>query len=139
MAGRLVQAGSTRFRLNQNSEINVTPFVNVMMVLLIVFMVALPVATTSLKLDLPPAGTSAAAQPTYISLQRDGALYIGESRTSIAALPADLRRIIGGSNPTAERVYVRADRGVRYGAFMEVVSRLHSSGYRAVGLINEQI
>src|SRR5579864_1704366 len=102
MAGRLIQAGSARFRLNQNSDINVTPFVDVMMVLLIVFMVALPIATTSLKLDLPPAGKSTAAQPIYISLQRDGALFVGESRTSIAALPDDLRRIIGGSNPTVE-------------------------------------
>jgi len=139
MAGRLISTGSARFRLNQNSEINVTPFVDVMMVLLIVFMVALPVATNSIKLDLPPAGKSAGRGPTYVSLQRSGALYIGEAPTSLATLPVDLKRIIGGANPTAERVYVRADRGVRYGAFMAVVSRLHSSGYRSVGLINEEI
>lgn len=139
MAGRLIQAGSTRFRLNQNSEINVTPFVDVMMVLLIVFMVALPVATNSIKLDLPPAAKGAAGQPTYVSLQRNGALFIGQAPTSLAALPADLTRIIGGAKPTSARVYVRADRGVRYGAFMAVVSRLHSSGYRSVGLINEEI
>ena len=64
MAGRLIQAGSARFRLNQNSDINVTPFVDVMMVLLIVFMVALPVATVSIKVDLPQAGGGAAARPT---------------------------------------------------------------------------
>ena len=139
MAGRLIQTGSTRFRLNQNSEINVTPFVDVMMVLLIVFMVALPVATTSLKLDLPPASKGAAGQPVFVSLQRDGTLFIGESRTSLANLPDDLRRSIGGARPTAERIYVRADRGVRYGAFMQVVSRLHSSGYHTVGLVNEEI
>jgi len=139
MAGRLIQAGSPRFRLNQNSEINVTPFVDVMMVLLIVFMVALPVATTSLKVDMPPAGKSAGAEPTYVSLQKDGALFIGATATSLAALPVDLRATIGGPDPTAQRVYVRADRGVRYGAFMQVVSRLHASGYHAVGLINETL
>jgi biopolymer transport protein ExbD len=139
MAGRLLSAGPDRFRLVQNSDINVTPFVDVMMVLLIVFMVALPVATTSLKLDLPPASKGVATEPIYVSLQRGGALFIGDRPTTLASLPADLARTIGGSKPTAARVYVRADRGVRYGDFMRVVSCLHAGGYHAVGLVNEEV
>jgi biopolymer transport protein ExbD len=137
MTGRLLSAVPDRFRLTQNSDINVTPFVDVMLVLLIIFMVALPAATVSLKLDLPPASKSAAAEPTYVSLQRNGTLFIGARPTTLASLTADLASTIGGSNPTAERIYVRGDRGVRYGDFMRVVSRLHAGGYHAVGLINE--
>jgi biopolymer transport protein ExbD len=138
MVGRLIQRPD-RFQLNQNSDINVTPFVDVMMVLLIVFMVALPAATVSLKLDLPPAGKSALAEPVYVSLQRGGALFIGDKTTTLDTLSTDLAKRVGGRNPHSERVYVRADRSVRYGDFMRVVNRLHTDGFHAVGLINEQL
>ena len=140
MGPRLSYAGPDRFRLAQNSDINVTPFVDVMMVLLIIFMVALPAATTSLKLDLPPSEHSGAAtQPTIINLQRDGRLYIGESPTTLAALSADLKRLIGSPAPRGPEVYVRAEKGVRYGAFVAVVNRLHNGGYQKVGLVNEEL
>ena len=139
MAGRLIQAGSARFRLNQNSDINVTPFVDVMMVLLIVFMVALPVATVSIKVDLPQAGGGAAARPTYVSLQRGGALYIGDRPTTLEGLAADLAATVGGAHPTQAHIYVRADRGVTYGEFMAVVGQLHAGGFQSVGLVSEAI
>jgi biopolymer transport protein ExbD len=139
MVGRLIRIASDRYQLNQNSEINVTPFVDVMMVLLIIFMLSLPAATVSLKLDLPPASNKGrAVQPTYVSLGPDGALFIGDKATSLARLSADLAGVVGGANPRAQRIYVRADRGVRYGAFLQVVDTLHASGFHAVGLVNEE-
>jgi biopolymer transport protein ExbD len=140
MAAKLAQIGSTRFQLTQNSDINVTPFVDIMLVLLIVFMVAIPAATVSLKLDLPPASTGVPPKPpTYVSLNKEGVLYIGDRPTTLAALGADLGSAIGGSRPTQERIYVRADKGVRYEAFMAVVNRLQASGYRQVGLVAEAL
>jgi len=138
MAAKLAQIGSTRFQVTQNSDINVTPFVDIMLVLLIVFMVAIPAATVSLKLDLPPASTGVPPKlPTYVSLNKEGVLYIGDRPTTLAALGADLGTTIGGPHPTLERIYVRADKGVRYEAFMAVVNRLQASGYRQVGLVAE--
>ena len=139
MVGKLITRPD-RFQLTQNSDINVTPFVDVMLVLLIIFMVAMPVATVSLKLDLPKAQSGEApVEPIYVSLQRSGGLYIGDQPTSLSTLAADLTRRIGGSNPTAQRVYVRADQGVRYGDFVQVVSQLHVGGFHSVGLVNEEI
>jgi biopolymer transport protein ExbD len=137
--GAMLAAKHGRFDLQHNSMINVTPFVDVMLVLLIIFMVAIPAATVSLKLDLPPAKASAqVVEPTVISLQRDGALFIGQAPTSLGALSADLQRV-AGAPALAGQVYVRAERGVRYGSFMAVVSQLHAGGFQKVGLVNEDI
>jgi biopolymer transport protein ExbD len=138
MAAQLARLGGGAFNLQQNSEMNVTPFVDVMLVLMIIFMVSLPVATVSLNMDLPPAGESVAeAPPTVITLERDGDLFIGEQRSSLAALSGDLGRL--GADPAADRLYVRAERGVRYGAFLAVVDRLHETGFKKVGLVNEEL
>ena len=140
MAGKLTTSGPDRFRLAQNSEINVTPFVDVMLVLLIIFMVAIPAATSSLKLDLPLAHASAVpVEPTYVSLQRDGSLFLGDKPTSLATLSHDLAVQLGGAAPGSQQICVRADRAVRYGAFVEVVDRLQADGYRKVGLISEAL
>jgi biopolymer transport protein ExbD len=112
--------------------------VDIMLVLLIIFMVAIPAAVVAVKVDLPPASSGSPPKlPTYVSLQKDGALFIGDRPTRLATLSGDLRAVIGGSNPTKERIYVRADKGVPYGAFMAVVNRLEASGYRSVGLVSE--
>ncbi|MES2897072.1 MAG: biopolymer transporter ExbD [Pseudomonadota bacterium] len=134
--------GSGKFDLGQNSDINVTPFVDVMLVLLIIFMVAVPAATVSIKLDLPPAippppGTKI-VEPTLINIQMAG-LYIGDVPTTLDTLPADLSRIIDKPEPTEERVYIRADRTVRYGDFMAVMNTLQSNGFFQVALINEEL
>jgi biopolymer transport protein ExbD len=140
MAGRLVSLGSGRYQLAQNSDINVTPFVDIMLVLLIIFMVAIPAAVVAVKVDLPPAEAGIPPRlPTYVSLQKGGALFIGDRPTSLASLGVDLAGAIGGPNPTKERVYVRADKGVPYGDFMAVVNRLQASGYHAVGLVAEEL
>ena len=125
------------------AEINVTPFVDVMLVLLIIFMVSIPAATVSIKLDLPPAvppppGTKV-EEPTLINVQQGGKLFIGDQPTSLDTLTADLTRILNKPEPTEERVYIRADRTVRYGDFMAVMNTLQGNGYFQVALINEDI
>ncbi|MET0294766.1 MAG: biopolymer transporter ExbD [Phenylobacterium sp.] len=145
--GAKVGGSRKRFDLGQNSDINVTPFVDVMLVLLIIFMVAIPAATVSIKLDLPPAipppPGSKIEEPTLINIQQNGGLYIGEAPTSIASLTTDLARELTkakpGADPTQERVYIRADRQVRYGDFMAVMNLLQEGGYFQVALINEEL
>ena len=143
MGAKLGGSGGGKFDLGQNSDINVTPFVDVMLVLLIIFMVAIPAATVSIKLDLPPAipppPGAKVEEPTLINIQQGGGLFIGEAPTAINSLTADLARIINKPNPTEERVYIRADRSVRYGDFMAVMNLLQEGGYYQVALINEEI
>ena len=143
MGAKLGGQGGGRFDLGQNSDINVTPFVDVMLVLLIIFMVAIPAATVSIKLDLPPAippppGTKI-EEPTLINIQQGGTLYIGELPTSLDRLTVDLARVLNKPEPTKERVYIRADRTVRYGDFMSVMNTLQGNGFYQVALINEEI
>ena len=143
MGAKLGGSGGGKFDLGQNSDINVTPFVDVMLVLLIIFMVAIPAATVSIKLDLPPAipppPGAKVEEPTLINIQQGGGLYIGEAPTSINSLTADLARIINKPSPTEERVYIRADRTVRYGDFMAVMNLRQEGGYYQVALINEEL
>jgi len=144
MGAKLGGGGGGRFNLGQNSDINVTPFVDVMLVLLIIFMVAIPAATVSIKLDLPPAippppNAPKPPEPTVINIQASGGVFIGESPTSVDTLPADLARKLNKPDPTKERVYIRADRTVRYGQFMEVMNTLQGNGYFQVALINEDL
>ena len=147
MGAKLGGGGGDKFDLGQNSDINVTPFVDVMLVLLIIFMVAIPAATVSIKLDLPPAippppGTKV-KEPILINIQQGGGLFIGETATSLGTLPADLSRTLTVDDPslppTEQRVYIRADRTVRYGDFMAVMNTLQGNGFYQVALINEDI
>jgi len=147
MGAKLGGQGGGRFDLGQNSDINVTPFVDVMLVLLIIFMVAIPAATVSIKLDLPPAippppGTKV-KEPILINIQAGGGLFIGEKATSLPTLPADLSRTLSADDPTLpptqQRVYIRADKQVRYGDFMAVMNTLQGNGFYQVALINEEI
>ena len=147
MGAKLGGGGGGRFDLGQNSDINVTPFVDVMLVLLIIFMVAIPAATVSIKLDLPPAippppGTKV-KEPILINLQPGGGVFIGERPTTLDTLPADLSQTLRLDDPTLppteQRVYIRADRTVRYGDFMAVMNTLQGNGFYQVALINEEI
>ena len=143
MGAKMSGGGGSKFDLGQNSDINVTPFVDVMLVLLIIFMVAIPAATVSIKLDLPPAippppGT-VVEEPTLINVQAGGNLFIGERPTTLNTLAADLASELAVPVPTEERVYIRADRTVRYGDFMAVMNTLQGNGYYQVALINEEL
>jgi biopolymer transport protein ExbD len=143
MAAQLAgPGGAGKFDLKQNAEINVTPFVDVMLVLLIIFMVSAPLATVSIKIDLPPATPPKDAhpkKPTYISLQKGGQVFIVTNRTTLDALGADLSKALDVPNPQNEVVLIRADRDVKYADFMAVVNQLQTDGFYKVGLITENI
>ena len=147
MAAKLGGGGSGRFDLGQNSDINVTPFVDVMLVLLIIFMVAIPAATVSIKLDLPPAipppPGAKVEEPVLINIQQGGAIFIGDRASSLEGLVGDLSATLSAKDPskapTEQRVYIRADRTVKYGDFMAVMNILQGNGFYQVALINEEL
>ena len=147
MGAKLGGGGGSRFDLGQNSDINVTPFVDVMLVLLIIFMVAIPAATVSIKLDRPPAipppPCAKVEEPVLINIQQGGAIFIGDRATSTDGLVADLSNTLSAKDPskapTDQRVYIRADKSVRYGDFMAVMNILQGNGFYQVALINEEI
>ena len=140
MAAKLSGGGGDRFNVEQNSEINVTPFVDVMLVLLIIFMVAAPLASVSVEVNLPPAvakPTPPPPKPVYISIKADGSVYIGDFETTVDSMGADLAKNIGRRDPTKERIFIRADEKTRYGAFMEVMNTLQDNGFYSVALIGK--
>ncbi len=132
--------GDDRFQVEQNSTINVTPFVDVMLVLLIIFMVAAPLASVSVELKLPEAVAKPRPnppKPIYISIQKSGNIYIGDFPTDLTALGDDLRVQVGHRDPANERIFIRADQEVRYGDFMEVMNALQDNGFYSVALIGQ--
>jgi biopolymer transport protein ExbD len=147
MGAKVGGGGGGKFDLGQNSDMNVTPFVDVMLVLLIIFMVSIPAATVSIKLDLPPAippppGT-VVKEPILINIQRGQAVFIGEAPTTLERLTGDLSAALTRDDPTLppteQRVYIRADRDVIYGDFMAVMNTLQGNGFYQVALINEEL
>jgi biopolymer transport protein ExbD len=150
MAAKLSGGGKKRFDLGQNADINVTPFVDVMLVLLIIFMVTAPLATVSIKIDIPPATApkTPTKPPTYISISADGQMFVSfatgptstEMRpTTLDTMGALVGQSLGVANPTGEQVFVRADQHVKYGVFMSVLNRLQQDGYYKLGLISEEV
>jgi TonB system transport protein ExbD (group 1) len=141
MAAKLSgSGGGDRYQVEQNSEINVTPFVDVMLVLLIIFMVAAPLATVSIEVKLPTAVAEPRPNPPtpiYISITPDGNVFIGDKPTDLASMGDDLRKQIRVRNPTRERIFIRADKEVRYGDFMQVMNTLQDNGFYSVALIGQ--
>lgn len=138
MAAKLAGSGGGKYDIEQNHEINVTPFVDVMLVLLIIFMVAAPLATVSVKVDLPPAVALPSPnppKPIYISIQKNGDLHIGDFPTDLDTMGDDLRKQIGARDPSKERIYIRADKETIYGDFMGVMNKLQDNGFYSVALI----
>ena len=121
------------------SEINVTPFVDVMLVLLIVFMVTAPLLTVGIKVDLPKVEATALTDikdPIEITVNLEGNIYIGESKVKVENLIPRLNAIT--EQNTEARIYVRGDRVVAYGRIMEIMSKINSAGYVKVALITQQ-
>jgi TonB system transport protein ExbD (group 1) len=133
--------GNDKYQEEANSTINVTPFVDVMLVLLIIFMVAAPLAAVTVKVELPPAvakPTTNPPKPVYISIQPSGRLFIQDFPTDISTLGDDLRHQLGARrNPQKERIYIRADKDVMYGDFMGVMNMLQDNGFYSVALVGE--
>ena len=118
------------------SEINVTPFVDVMLVLLIVFMVTAPLLTVGIPVDLPKVKASALTDqkdPIEITIKLDGTLYLGETEVEVENLIPRLKAITDQN--TEARIYVRGDRVVAYGRIMEIMSLINSAGYIKVALV----
>ena len=139
MAGKVGGGKGGRYNLGQNADMNVTPFVDVMLVLLIIFMVAAPLATLAIKVDLPPAQPTdnPPKDPTFISIQTTGQINISGRPTELATLDRDLAAKLRVANPKNEVILIRADRDVPYGRFMGVVNQLQTDGYYKVALISE--
>lgn len=140
MGAKLSGSGGGKYAIEQNSEINVTPFVDVMLVLLIIFMVAAPLATVSVPIELPRAVAQPAPnppKPVYISIQNDGDVFVGDFRTDVGSLGQDLKDQIGSRNPDQERIFIRADQTTRYGDFMQVMNALQDNGFYSVALVGE--
>ncbi|MCZ6849411.1 MAG: protein TolR [Alphaproteobacteria bacterium] len=143
MAGQLAQPGSRgggrmRHRRPPMSEINVTPMVDVMLVLLIIFMITAPLLTVGVPVDLPK--TEAAVitgqdEPLVISINRGGRIYLQETELELDVLGARLRAIT--RNKLDTRIFVRGDRAVVYGLIMEVMGTINVAGFRHVALIAE--
>ena len=122
------------------SEINVTPFVDVMLVLLIVFMVTDPLLTVGIPVDLPKVKASALTDqkdPIEITVNLEGEVYIGESLVEVENLIPRINAIT--EQNTEARIYIRGDRVVAYGRIMEIMSIINSAGYVKVALITQNL
>ena len=140
MGAKLSGSGGGRYAVEANSEINVTPFVDVMLVLLIIFMVAAPMAAVTVQVALPNAVAKPSTnppKPVYISIQAGGTIYIGDSHVELADIGDTLRSTIGARNPEKERIFIRADKDVLYGDFMGVMNMLQDNGFYSVALVGE--
>lgn len=121
------------------AEINVTPLVDVMLVLLIIFMVTAPLLVAGVPVDLPDAKVQSLPQdqsPIQISLNAAGELFVDRLAIAPAALPAKLAALREARSDDA-RVYVRADRGLDYGRVMQVVGEVNRAGFRKVALVTD--
>ncbi|WP_457583062.1 TonB system transport protein ExbD [Ensifer canadensis] len=133
MAGKVSDSGGD---LDENSEINVTPFIDVMLVLLIIFMVAAPLATVDMKVDLPQSvskPTPRDDKPVFVTLNADLGLAIGNEETVREEFAAQLQRLTEGNTET--RVLLRADKAVDYGELMTVMNLIQNAGYTKIALV----
>ena len=122
------------------AEINVTPMVDVMLVLLIIFMVAAPLLTVGVPLDLPQTQAKSLDQdkePLTVSVNTKGEVFLQNSEIKIDELVAKLQAVTQARGGNDERIYVRGDKKVDYGAVMRVMGRLSAAGFRRVALVTE--
>jgi biopolymer transport protein TolR len=133
--------GRRRRRRAVMSEINVTPFVDVMLVLLIVFMVSAPLLTVGVPLELPQSQAKALQQdnePLTVSVTVDGQVFLQDKQVTLDDLVPKLKAIIDArKSDDSELIYVRGDKKVDYGAMMRVMGRISAAGYRRVALVTE--
>jgi biopolymer transport protein TolR len=124
-------------RVKPMSDINVTPFVDVMLVLLIVFMVSAPLLTSGVPVDLPEAQAKPLAiekEPITITVDNEGRVFLKEDEINVDDIVTRLAEV--APNGFDERIYVRGDRTASYGAIMRVMGLINGAGYRHIGLVS---
>ena len=136
--GRVARGFAARRKYSPMADINVTPMVDVMLVLLVIFMVTAPLLTVGVPVDLPK--TKAAAmnnedKPLVVSVKKDGSIFLQDTAIEIDSLGPRLEAIIANKPDTT--VYVRADKDINYGLFAEVLAELQSNGITKIGLVND--
>ena len=139
MAAKLSGPAGGRFAVEMNHEINVTPFVDVMLVLLIIFMVAAPLASVSVKINLPPANAKPHQNPpkiVYISIKANGDYYIMDDKTDLSELP-DALKLAVGPGAANSRIFIRGDSDMEYGKFLELMNTMQDNGFYSVALVGE--
>lgn len=122
-----------------NHDINVTPFIDVMLVLLIIFMVAAPLATVDVKVDLPVSNAQPAPKPdtpVFLSIQQDGRMLVGEGEVTAATLGPAIAAAT--ANDRESRIFLRADKAVTYDTIMGAMNALRSAGYVHVALVGAE-
>ncbi len=127
-----------RARSQPFAEINITPMVDVMLVLLIIFMVAAPMMTTGVSVDLPQTKASPIAgqdEPLTVSIKSDGKIFLQTQQIELGALQQKLKDVAGEKKDT--RIFVRGDKNIDYGKVMAVVSEVNAAGFSKVALITD--
>jgi len=139
MGGGSSKASKRRtVRSNAFSDINITPMVDVMLVLLIIFMVAAPMMTSGVNVDLPKSSAAPVAgqdEPLAVSITANGKIYIQKTRVELKDLQTKLKAITSEKKDT--RIFVRGDKTVDYGRIMQVVGEINAAGFGKVALITE--
>ncbi len=131
-------SGRRRGSYKPLSEINVTPFVDVMLVLLIVFMITAPLLTVGVPVDLPKTKAKSIAEseePLVISVNAEGVIFIQDTEVDLESLVPRLRAIT--TNKPDTRIYMRGDKSVNYGRVMEVMGTVHVAGFARVAMVTE--
>jgi biopolymer transport protein TolR len=139
MAGGMIGPGNGRRRYRPMAEINVTPLVDVMLVLLIVFMVTAPMITSGVNVNLPQANAkpvNSDAKPITITVNAQDQIYLQNSQVQLANLVATLQQI--SQNNTDQRVFVRGDKDVSYGDMLQVMATITQGGFTKVALLAQQ-
>ena len=133
------KSGRRRRGHSMMSEINVTPFVDVMLVLLVIFMVTAPLVTAGVQLDLPKAQARAVnapdSAPLEIALDNRGRIFIGEAAIKLEAMPTKLAAIF--AEAPERRVYIRADQSLDYGQVMQVMTVVNTAGFTKIALLTD--
>jgi len=139
MSAGLIGRPGGRGRYRPMAEINVTPLVDVMLVLLIVFMVTAPLMTTGVNVDLPKTDAkplNSDSEPLTVSINAQGKIYLQDQELDLPGLVAKLQAISAGD--LTRRIFVRGDKGIAYGEVMQVMATIAQGGFTKVALLADQ-